>query len=196
MPDKPDLQSFLADLPAAFREMRPYWGSETSRALASVAFKGQTVGWRAVFGQIPLPEFRDLSLERLANSAESNEIAEKIFRDVASELILRGTPLPPTARSLAAQIIAGTWARKKKRGKPLQDHLVRDYFISLQLRTLVEEYGLTPTRNREQKTKRSACSIVHEALIEAGVHMLSERAVEKIWEKVKRNMPSSEAIPD
>ena len=43
------------------------------------------------------------------------------------------------------------------------------------------DYRFHPTRNREQTTHESACSIVTEALERVGVH-LEETSVEKIWE--------------
>jgi len=49
---------------------------------------------------------------------------------------------------------------------------------------LVERLGFKPTRGRARTGKaESACSIVYKALARVGIHMNSERAVERIREK-------------
>lgn len=78
---------------------------------------------------------------------------------------------------------------KAERGRHANRH--RDLAIAIAVR-FVRERGFNPTRNRANHKKqgnKSACAIVTAAIARAGVVLLDESAVEKIWEKQRKRLP-------
>lgn len=67
-----------------------------------------------------------------------------------------------------------------KRGQKADKNFARDWYIAKAVKG-VRAFGFKPTRNREEKKRESACSIVGKVLGSGGLH-LSEQAVEKIWQ--------------
>jgi hypothetical protein len=70
----------------------------------------------------------------------------------------------------------------KKRGPKAEKNFIRDAMIVCVIEDLQYEFGLNPTRNREEKTRESGCSIVASVLTENGLDHLTEQAVAKIWQ--------------
>jgi hypothetical protein len=209
MGEPDDLDAFIRELPAVFKELQAFLKDpECSRWVHNVATRWRTFGAGAVFGgetnvfgvrlAVFGPRYYETDkLEKLAQAAALDPQADTLFREIVGEFILRGKPLPPSVRLAASKRTSATYSRpeskrskkplpiatrarpKLKPGRKPEDNFLRDCLIRMAVAALVE-LGLRPTRNREQRDRPSACSIVRDALAQAGVH-LTEAAVEKIW---------------
>ena len=132
--------------------------------------------WRARMEQLPLEHLNwfvregdKLALEiwcercRVARSEQATVDAD--VAALAFELVLDGVP------------------RARSGPKPY-DNLWRDLFLSIEVKLLIEDFGLEATRSdavREKGTAVSACQIVSEEMPHG--HSVSEEAMEAIWKK-------------
>ncbi|MEQ1770784.1 MAG: hypothetical protein ABL879_13185 [Devosia sp.] len=71
------------------------------------------------------------------------------------------------------------------RGRNRMANFARDATIAVTIRWLIKE-GFYATRNEATDAQESACSVVAKALAANGGPHLSERAIEKIWERYQR----------
>jgi hypothetical protein len=121
-------------------------------------------------------------LVKLVKEARTGDAdANSLLQRLGGLFVTSGVALPEPLRgyiadSLQKKINAGP----SRRGKHRQAGLPRN-FVVMYVVARVADHGFHPTRNREQKTHESACSIVAEALERVGVH-IEETSVEKIWE--------------
>jgi hypothetical protein len=147
-------------------------------------------------------QYDPAKLIALARKAKSDARADIIFRLAVADLLGRGE-LPPELQPYVTRLVISTSTPpRKKRGKSADDNWTRDVFIGRFLEVLVDEGGYRATRNRDSRLlgkarKESACSIVMNALGEAGIHF-TEDAVEKIWKAHRRRTqrPSSPTAPE
>lgn len=122
---------------------------------------------------------RSLDMDKLDDlakaAARGDKEADRQVIAIAIWVVKRSN-LPKVIHDLVVSLLLAKLP--KRRGD-----LGRDIEICLVIYRL-QEYGFSPTRNREHgpNAPESGCSIVSKALAEMGIH-LSERAIEKVWEK-------------
>lgn len=87
---------------------------------------------------------------------------------ICSRNIWANVPLELPLRHFASDVLTGTISRPTKRSRPRKRNWAeKSYFWRLTL-NVVDEFGLTPTRNDEGSTRRSACDAVAEGLTVCG----------------------------
>lgn len=172
-PRPSELGPHLVKLTKYFRDLKDVWCG--NRVLDEALFSDES---RQLSG------FPDPSAfaQAYSSTIEDDELIEPMFRLALATLIRAGKPIPSEARELAAQMISGTWKRRKKPGKSRAINRTRDFAIALEIEGLVTYFKIPATRNRAQNKRDCACSLVRQCLEDAGVH-LSEDAIVKIWEQ-------------
>jgi len=89
----------------------------------------------------------------------------------------------------------GLRCRRTRRGRPL-DWSSRDDHICILIQALVHTCGLSPYRNKNRHGSTatvSACWVVAKALNELKLQNITEKGIEKIWQK--RNSPKARPLP-
>jgi hypothetical protein len=122
----------------------------------------------------------DTLLQHLVTIAEcGNRDALAYLNWTAGNLLYDGKPLPlPLAKFVGLRLMKNGF--RPEMGKTPE--FVRDYFVIGAVNSVCELLGLKPTRNREQKATKSACSVVA-AAFKGTPLQVSERAIEEIWSK-------------
>jgi len=107
--------------------------------------------------------------------------ADIVLRTLAIEIVDRGEPLPTTLGAYIMETIRGRVRQRPARKR--KNNLLRDILIVAIIDEVSSRFGLMPTGRSPQR--RSACSIVAEALHEA--HMqLGYKDIESIWNRLGR----------
>jgi hypothetical protein len=120
-------------------------------------------------------------LQVIKDADSGDEIADAALRLVYAEICDRGEKPSVTLQAYGIKaVLRGPVARG--RGQAWFNNWRRNIGIAVLVYMTHRRFGLTPTRNREQRRQRrpSACSVVAAAL---GRHRmnLSESAVQNIW---------------
>jgi len=127
---------------------------------------------------LPITHDRVDTMITLAEAGWHN--AHEAVCNGADSMIMNNEPMPDRLRAYIIGLAREGKPRPSKPGKNAFDNFGRNICIVVAIKRLVE-MGLSATRN-EASESPSACSIVAEVYARFGVHM-SERAVEKVWEK-------------
>jgi hypothetical protein len=124
----------------------------------------------------------------LIHKAQNGDAAARyVLYDVAAKFVESGRSLPERLRAYIVGVLSSAAsAQHVRRGRnPYAKH-PRNFDIALAVREVVV-LGFRPTRNAATEAA-SACSIVKQALETLGIHM-TEKNVEKIWERFSRDLP-------
>jgi hypothetical protein len=141
---------------------------------------------RSLFSMMMLTEEGRLQLLAYARAGE--EYAQKIIREALFELKTRGAPLPGEFINYDMELTAGMIPKPLTFSGPDQrDTLLRDISIAATVAAVCDRFYLKPTGRSARK--RSACAVVAEALGAVGKQM-SPKAVEEVWRRYKRGMPT------
>ena len=119
---------------------------------------------------------------RVVEAAEAgDEIAHAALCRVCAEMLDQGEMPPAALRAYGEKaLLRGLVTRSA--GRSGHDNWQRDIGIACLVYLAKESFGLSPTRNREQRRRRqpSACSVVALALGRRHINV-AEKRVENIW---------------
>jgi hypothetical protein len=107
--------------------------------------------------------------------------ADLILRELIATFVNRGEQLPAVLAAYNIELLAQA-TQPRPRGRKKTAQWLQDICIATLIVLLVEQFGLKPRRRQSSMSKPSACSIVAQALSEAGIHRGGERAIEKVWQ--------------
>jgi hypothetical protein len=109
-----------------------------------------------------------------------DEIADAALRQVFAEMLDAGIEPPATLKAYGIRAALRGPVRRGQ-GRSAFDNWKRDIGIAVMVFLTMKQFGLSPTRNREQRRRRrpSACSIVAAALGQARISV-DEKTVEGI----------------
>jgi hypothetical protein len=137
-----------------------------------------------------------LQLVAMARAGEPD--AHEVVLQCILELQSRGEPFPTEFAAYNMDFAAGLLHPHQSPGPKRKDRIMRDQFIALAVGLLMDRFGpagLRPTRNSDQSShyrksgqssaRRSACALVAEAY-----GWMTEKNVERIWERRKGSMPT------
>jgi hypothetical protein len=85
----------------------------------------------------------------------------------------------------------------RPRGPNKSTHVARNITVVAMVSVVSERYGLRPVRSRQSRSpvrRPSACAVVADALAAEGLGGMTERAVEKIWERFRGHVFRWEAL--
>jgi hypothetical protein len=147
--------------------------------------------WRATLTEVFLWDSEDAEFFEKAPDLETlppdyRMAIDEALRAVAADLIERGERLPGALQKHVVELLrtplpSSSFATYRK------GQHTRNLIIGLTIGSICDATDLPATRNRQQRSdKPSACSIVAEALAKEKAGCISEAAVEKIWEKFKK----------
>jgi hypothetical protein len=141
---------------------------------------------RQIFRQM-LP-FASLRLQLTALARAGDPDARDVLHTLMIEAKSRGEDLPIELEGYNMEVLAGGTRHRSPDGPKRKNKFTRHMFIALTVAAVVDRFGLPPTGRSPHR--RSACSIVAEALREIGMQ-LGSAAVEKIWNKYRGGMPTA-----
>jgi hypothetical protein len=113
------------------------------------------------------------------------EDAQIVCRDLILEYTNRHEPLPSFLAYYNAKVLAGHVA-PRPRGSQKADNILIDMLIVTVVMELVARGLQEHRRQLGRKRHASACSIVADAIAEAGLHRGGEEAVWAIWKRYRR----------
>jgi hypothetical protein len=128
-------------------------------------------------------------IEQARNGEEESRI---VLRDAILEMKSRHVELPTELEFYNMQVVRGDitpplrWQGPKKKNE-----LTRNVCIAIVVAGVVGRFGLKPTGSSARR--RSACSIVGEALEAVGMR-LGYEAIKTIWNEYRRFMPTAPAF--
>jgi len=105
------------------------------------------------------------------------DIADEALRQLIIDYIERGQPMPISFAAYTETLVHSP--RRELRGKKKSDYVLRDLAISSLVWNLCDTFNLKPTGRSTRR--RSACSIVAQALGEEAHINMSAKRVEAIW---------------
>jgi hypothetical protein len=126
-----------------------------------------------------------LQLIALARAGDAD--ADTVLRMAIVEARSRRAELPTELENYNMEVLADGIGHQSPAIAKKKNRLTRHVFIALTVAAVVDRFGL-PATGRSLR-RRSACSIVADALEEIGLR-LGYKAVEKIWNKYKNAMPT------
>jgi hypothetical protein len=124
----------------------------------------------------------------LVFAREGEAYSQEIVATAIAECRSRGVEPPAEFVGYEIELIQGKVPPPVSTpGPDKRDDILRDISIATTVAAVVDRYGLKPTGRSARK--RSACAVVAEAL---GVinRQVSPKAVEDIWRRYKRGMPT------
>jgi hypothetical protein len=131
-------------------------------------------------------------LQLVAYARQGDPDAQAVVLQCILELQSRGEPLPTEFAAYNMDLAAGLLRSQQKSGPKKKDRMTRDWFVALAVALLLDRFGpagLMPTRNSRQRgrpsPRRSACALAAE-----GYGSMTEKAVEKIWTRLRGGMPT------
>ena len=113
--------------------------------------------------------------------------AKAVLRDLILETRVRHERLPLDLENYALEIVHGAMGHQPT-GPKTKDKMLRNILICATVAGIVDRFDLKATGRSPHR--RSACSIVAEALTEAGRGM-GAKAVEDIWKAYGNAMPTA-----
>jgi hypothetical protein len=117
-----------------------------------------------------------LQIIALARSGEPE--SARVLREIILEAKSRGATLPVELEAYAMELVHGGVMGHQAAGPKGKNKLLRNIMITLVVAGVVDRFGFDPTGRSPRR--RSASSIVAEALGEVGINMSAKR-VEIIW---------------
>jgi hypothetical protein len=126
-----------------------------------------------------------MSVILLARTGDADAIA--VLRDVIMEMRSRRVPLPLELENFELERLHGAMGHAPP-GSKRKNKVLRDLCIVMIVAEVADRFGLELTGRSARH--RSACSIVAEALGEAGINMAPKR-VEAICERYSGVMPTA-----
>jgi hypothetical protein len=151
-----------------------FFGAERSRTFA-----------RSLFEMMMMTHEGRLDLLALAREGEA--MAQEIIGSTIAGLRSRGVDIPGEFIGYEMEVLTGRIPQVSTRGPDKRDFFLRDISIAATVAAVCDRYGLKPTGRPARG--RSGCAIVGEALIVTG-RGYSAKAVEAIWQRHKRGMPT------
>jgi hypothetical protein len=112
--------------------------------------------------------------------------AKAVLREAILELKSSGAALPVELEAYNMEVLHGAMGHAVS-GPKRKDRLLRDVYICMTVAAVCDRFGLEPTGRARHR--RSACDIVAETLQAAGIAR-GHKAVEKIWARYERAMPT------
>jgi hypothetical protein len=152
----------------------PWSDHPTRTADASRAF-WRHVLWRAA-RQHPVYRLRVIAMAR-AGDADADEV----IRTLIIEMQSRGDPMPAELVAFTMEVLHG--GLHQPPGPKRKDRILRDVTIAMAVAAVIDRFGFNPYRNTTSG-RLSACAVV------AAADNRSEKAVETIWRKLGRAMPT------
>jgi hypothetical protein len=169
---------FAREEVARWRDMKNPWGEDS--VLSPEASQAML---RHILKEAAL-QHPSLMLMVIDAARNGDDDADAVLKNLIIEHQSRDDRMPTALTAWNMEVLHRSLhkppARKKK------NYILRDLFISLTVVDLVDRFGLKATGRSARR--RSACSIVGEALGEARMRM-TDKAVEAIWERYKHVMP-------
>jgi hypothetical protein len=109
--------------------------------------------------------------------------AVKAINDLLVECNFRGEVVPRFLSEYVNDLIGGR-LRKMRAGRKKSTDILENIVIVTLAGTLMQRYGLKPTRyHLGRKRRMTACSVAAQAATIVGMHRGGEAAVEKIWQR-------------
>jgi hypothetical protein len=141
---------------------------------------------RSFFNMMMLTADGRTSLLMFAREGET--YSQEIVATAIAECRSRGAEPPAEFVGYEIELIQGKVPRPTSGpGPDKRDDVLRDISIAATVAAVVDRYGLKPTGRSARK--RSACAVVAEALGVVNKRMSTD-AIERIWKRHKRRMPS------
>jgi hypothetical protein len=132
-------------------------------------------------------------MQALAEQASHDPEIDAMLCAWGATLVEQTENMPKPLRAFIANRLRSIGSAKTKtgkRGRHPYANFDRDFIICYAVARLVER-GFAPTRNRNQRTTASACSVVTAALGRLRAASVDEEAVEKIWRSRATRIPST-----
>ncbi len=163
-----------------FRRCVEEVGDAIARSSA-LGLTGGELGASLYFTEAYPQSVRDGLLQTLIEASPRQKDSWDAVTLIARELIKQGKTLPPALSEWTVDVLADQLSRRgdKRRPRPARGGHPkggRDLIVRLEVASLCEKSGLTPTRNKASEP-RSACDAVAIALGE------SYDVIEAIWRK-------------
>jgi hypothetical protein len=105
--------------------------------------------------------------------------ADAALQALIRESINRGDQLPVALTAYMQETMLQPRLYPLVSGPKKSTNWLQDFVIFWMVAQVVARRGLKPTRR--QTNRSSACAVVAEELVEAGLRQVGERAVEKVW---------------
>jgi hypothetical protein len=132
--------------------------------------------WQAV-RQHPVHRLRIIAMARAGDTD-----ADQVLRTLIIEMQSRGETLPAELAAFTMEVLHG--GLHQPPGPKRKDKILRDVTIAMAVAAVIDRFGLSPYRNAAS-ARPSACAVVAEAQ-----HRIGEKAVEAIWRRLGRAMPT------
>jgi hypothetical protein len=171
-----------------FRDGTNPWSNDS----ALTADAGRAVTRHLMRQSALLHPINRLQLIAMARAGDTD--ARDVLRTVMIEIQSRGEPMPTELVNYNMELLHG--GLHQPPGPKRKDKLLRDLCIAMTVAAVHDRFGLSPTRNTASRgrpsARPSACSVVAEALALAhmGLGKRSEKAVEAIWSRLGRTLPT------
>jgi hypothetical protein len=160
------------------------------RALRPSAAKPAAFVREALFRQAVLLSVESrMLIILLARSGDADAMA--VLRELILEMKSRRLPLPLELENYNMELVHGAMGHKPP-GPQKRNKVLRDICITMIVGEVIEQFRLELSGRSARR--RSACSIVAEALGEVGINM-GPKAVEKICERYSCLMPTRPGWP-
>lgn len=126
-------------------------------------------------------QFHVLNMSEACSMARAGwDVADQAVRELIAEYTDRGDRLPTPLAAYNIEILSRLPPHRPK-GQKKTAHVMQDIFIAVMVGELIGYHGLKPTRR--QSSRPSACSVVAQALRERRVRAITEKNVERVWNR-------------
>lgn len=123
---------------------------------------------------------------------EGFDEAHLVLGEIAVDHVERGEPVPDILKGYVVEQYHSRIARRP--GPDRTKFFAQDICIALLVLWLTELLPLRATRSGRSSAKPSACSVIAQALTEAGLHRGSEDAVQRIWQNYRDLVMSERSV--
>ena len=118
----------------------------------------------------------------MAVARAGSKEADDFLRNMFTEQTHRNEEISPFLKTYIAEVL--NQPIKARPGPKNASNIAANVAIAALVLTLTEPpFNLTPLRGLS-KRRPSACSVLAQALAEAGLHRGGEKAIEKIWQRI------------
>jgi hypothetical protein len=125
-----------------------------------------------------------------------DEDAILVLRDYILEAKSRRQELPAEIHAYDMELtLHGGSSRRPPPGPKRKNKFYRNIIICMVTSAVAGRFGLAPT-GRQDRRRRSAASIVAEALVSEAQISIGEKGVERLWGEIGRNMPTGPVWAD
>ncbi len=127
------------------------------------------------------------TLKLIEAADDGDEIADAALRRVYAEMSDRGEEPPATLKAYGIRAVLHGPVRRGRGAHTWFDHWRRDIGIAVLVFLVSEHFGLSSTRNREQRRagQLSGSSVVSAAFGRRRTN-ISEKTIENIWGRLRR----------